>query len=612
MQIEGVEPIEILQNLIRLRASEEELSAEQYSESEADCQDRKMERGDSTAVLEQIHSFIQYPSFEEYSLAEQDVLAIAFLWHEHLEQTGRGVNWAEICSSVQLDTLRVKECLDYVISLLERKIISFDEQISGNYYLNPLILQTAEFALNTCFTLKVMNRDLRGELAQELSENWDTDEDFLSDLKLIFDLCHSSFGEYAGRSHRRGLQLEAGIVAICLEIIKARIEESGDKIGIGRFVKQQKLCDTELSILLLIIYHQLGTQDCISEQSLISALSVDPRDFWPMQKLIDSKSKLVTEGFIERRTTKFVSSSIELSTTEHILKSLGIDPNGAASTPVPLNPVFEKCTTRQTLKDLILSAHEKSLLSTIIRKCEGSRQSKLQDWGFDDNARGKLGLVILLYGAPGTGKTFAAGAIANELHKDLIKLNIPKLRNKYYGETEKLVKRAFTQMRNMAEDEGKAPVFLINEADQLIHGRTRSHSSCDAIENTIQSIILEELETFPGILILTTNLQTNMDEAFFRRFDLKLRFELPDYECRKELWKLYLRDEIPGAKEIDIEVLADRYGFSGAQIALVVQNACVDALSRKGSAMRLFLTDLVKFAELEKPWSKSMNKSIGF
>ncbi|MCB5287802.1 MAG: ATP-binding protein [Candidatus Cloacimonetes bacterium] len=612
MQIEGIKPLDILQKLIRLKTFEKELDDEQGSGPETEQQGRKLLRGNGRAFTKHIHSFIQYPSFQEYALSKQDVLVIAFLWQEHLEQTGRGVNWTEICGSVQLDALRVKDCLDYVLSLLERQIISFDEQISGNYYLNPLILQTAEFTLNTCFTLQVMGRDLRGELAQELSEKWDTDEDFLSDLKLIFDLCHSSFGEYRGRSRGRGLQLEAGIATICLEIIKTRIRKSGDKLGIGRLVKQQELCDTELSILLLIIYHQTGREECISEQSLVSALSVDPRDFWRLQRMIDSKSRLVTEGVIQRRPTRFVSNAIEMSAAEHILKSIGVDSKAATSMPEPLNPVFEICLTQQTLKDLIISAPEKSLLATIIRKCEGKYQSTLKDWGFEDISRGKQGLVILLYGAPGTGKTFAAGAIANELHKDLIKLNIAKLRNKFYGESEKLVKRAFTRMRKMAEDKGQAPVFLINEADQLIHGRSRSQSSCDAIENTIQSIILEELESFPGILILTTNLESNMDEAFFRRFDLKLRFELPDLECRRELWKLYLREEIPGAKEIDLEVLADRYGFSGAQIALVVQNACVEALSRKGSAMRLFLTDLLKFAELEKPWSKGINKSVGF
>ncbi len=612
MQIEGIDPVEILQNLIRLRIQEKEPDNEQNSGFEAENPERKVKKGDSNALLQQIRSFIQYPSFEEYSLTEKDVLAIAFLWQEHLEQTGRGIKWSEICGSVQLDILRIKECLEYVIGLLERQIISFDERTNGNYYLNPLILQTAEFTLDTCFTLKVLGRNLGSELSQVLSQQWDTDEDFLSDLKLLFDLCHSSFGEYGGRSHRRGLQLEAGIVTICLDLIKTRIREAGAKTGIGQFVKQQELSDTELSILLLVMYRQLCTEECISEQSLIEALSVDPRDSRSLQKMIDSKSKLVTKGLIERQHGRYIGKAIELSITDHVLKSIGIGSFSAVSIQEPVNPAFEKCLTNQTLNDLIISGHEKSLLSTIINKCNGKHQSKLKDWGFDDITRGKSGLVILLYGAPGTGKTFAAGAIANELHRDLIKLNVPKLRNKYYGETEKMVKEAFAQMRKMAEDKDNAPLFLINEADQLIHARTRSHSSCDTLENNIQSIILEELESFPGILILTTNLESNLDEAFFRRFDLKLRFDLPDLECRRKLWKMYLRERIPGAKEIDLEALAGKYGFSGAQIALVVQNACVEVLNRKGSEMRLFLTDLIKFAELEKPWSKSICKSIGF
>jgi len=77
-----------------------------------------------------------------------------------------------------------------------------------------------------------------------------------------------------------------------------------------------------------------------------------------------------------------------------------------------------------------------------------------------------------------------------------------------------------------------------------------------------------ELETFPGILILTTNLESNHDEAFFRRFNLK--FKLPDLESRINLWRMYLRKEIPGSEDIDVEALARRYQFSGAQISMVV------------------------------------------
>jgi len=260
---------------------------------------------------------------------------------------------------------------------------------------------------------------------------------------------------------------------------------------------------------------------------------------------------------------------------------------------------------------VIIPAGDKQLISQIITKCRSDKRRDLENWGFKIESN-KQGVVLLLYGPPGTGKTFTAGAIANELHRDLVSLNVPELRNKYYGETEKLIKKAFCEMREMAAKDSNAPVFLLNEADQLIHERIASTSTCSTIENSIQSIILEELETFPGILILTTNLESNLDEAFFRRFDLKFRFKLPDIESRRNLWKMYLRKEIPGSEAIDVEVLAQRYLFSGAQIAMVVQNACIEAIARNGKSKRLYLQDLLKYADLEEPWGNRVNKSIGF
>jgi len=295
-----------------------------------------------------------------------------------------------------------------------------------------------------------------------------------------------------------------------------------------------------------------------------------------------------------------------------VLKSLGYRAGSSDKKKTgKLDAFFQKSQPVQTLDDVIIPAPDKQLIAQIITKCKSEKRNALAKWGFKaENAR--QGVVLLLYGAPGTGKTYTAGAISNELRKDLVTLNVPELRNKYYGETEKLVKEAFAGMREMAAGEETAPVFLLNEADQLIHARIAITTECDAIENAIQSIILEELETFPGILILTTNLENNLDEAFFRRFDLKFRFSLPDLECRRQLWKLYLRKEIPGAGEIDVEPLARKYRFSGAQIALVVQNACVEAIGRTGEFRRLSLPDLLKYADLEQPWTNSVSKSIGF
>jgi SpoVK/Ycf46/Vps4 family AAA+-type ATPase len=172
---------------------------------------------------------------------------------------------------------------------------------------------------------------------------------------------------------------------------------------------------------------------------------------------------------------------------------------------------------------------------------------------------------ILLYGMPGTGKTFAAGSIANSLGRELVQIDAPQLKSHYYGDSQQIVKDCFQKMRKMSKCENP-PVFLLNEADQLIHTRLDLGQSCASTENAIQNIILEELETFPGIFLATTNLLENIDEAFFRRFNYKIEFPLPDADCRRQLWKLHLPETIPGAKYIDIDFLAETYLLTGGQI----------------------------------------------
>ena len=134
------------------------------------------------------------------------------------------------------------------------------------------------------------------------------------------------------------------------------------------------------------------------------------------------------------------------------------------------------------------------------------------------------------------------------------------------------------------------------------------------MENAIQNIFLEELEDFPGIIILTTNLVDNIDDAYFRRFDVKLEFHRPDYECRLKLWKLHLPESIPGAAEIDCEYMARAFDLSGGQISLVVRNACSEAITRSGNERRLTQDDLVRYAREEDPWScpGGCKRRIGF
>ena len=114
-------------------------------------------------------------------------------------------------------------------------------------------------------------------------------------------------------------------------------------------------------------------------------------------------------------------------------------------------------------------------------------------------------------------------------------------------------------------------------------------------------------------MIMTTNLVDSIDGAYFRRINIKLELTLPDYDCRLRLWKNHLLPSIPGADRIQVTTLAKDYAFTGGQISLVIQNACNEAIMRKGNQRVLTFQDLVKYARLEQPWgSDARRKPIGF
>ena len=607
MKIEGIEPVEILHKLIELKAPEQVFDQDDQIDSTQAQDMAPIAKPKAKLLNKHIHQLIKHPLFESYSLAQQDVMVIADLWQFQLELPGRGSSWISICASAKIRRYQVTECLKYITGLLERNIICFDEKITGNYYLNPMILQTTEYALSKDIVLRIMGRDIREDLELVLKESWQDDQDFINDLRLVFDLCYSSFSELGSRSP----VLEYPILSACLILLKDRILAAPDNLGIKALVRQNGLNEDQLFIILVVMYYQLCSDDRITEADLALSLSPDPRFRCLQQQLLSDDSVLISSGLISREQRYHRAQVNTIGIPHETLKTLGYRPKTSEDVAIKLSSYFQKCQPKQTLGDVIIPESDKQLISQIITKCKSDKRRDLEKWGFKVESN-KQGVVLLLYGAPGTGKTFTAGAIANELHRDLITLNVPELRNKYYGETEKLIKKAFCEMREMASKDRIAPVFLLNEADQLIHKRIASTSTCSTIENSIQSIILEELETFPGILILTTNLESNLDEAFFRRFDLKFKFKHPDLDNRMKLWRLYLKKEIPGSSDIDVELLANRYQFTGAQIALVVRNACIEAIARNGKSKRLYLQDLLKYADLEEPWGNRVNKSIGF
>ena len=231
-------------------------------------------------------------------------------------------------------------------------------------------------------------------------------------------------------------------------------------------------------------------------------------------------------------------------------------------------------------------------------------QQRLKDDGLP------VGVAVLLYGAPGTGKTESVMQIAKETGRSIVHVDISEAKSAWFGESEKRIKKIFTSYRNaceIAERKGELmPILLFNEADALISKRKSDTSgNCAQTENAIQNIILEELENLKGIFIATTNLASNMDSAFERRFLFKIKFENPSTEAKTSIWmnKLTWLDKDSATE------FAKEYDFSGGQIDNIVRKI---AMNEVITGERPGISDIRDMCKCEKIDNPDGSRRMGF
>ncbi|HUS65557.1 MAG TPA: ATP-binding protein [Kofleriaceae bacterium] len=188
------------------------------------------------------------------------------------------------------------------------------------------------------------------------------------------------------------------------------------------------------------------------------------------------------------------------------------------------------------------------------------RRTVYENWGFEHKMATSRGLVALFYGPPGTGKTMVAGLISRELGLDLYRVDLARITSKWIGETEKNLGEVFD-----AAEDGQA-LILFDEADSLFAKRTEVKSSVDRYANLEVNYLLQRLDTFEGVAILTTNLEGSIDNAFKRRMSLRLAFPFPDEEMRVRLWAAHIPPEVPTLGDFDFVDLSRRFPMSGGYI----------------------------------------------
>ena len=263
-----------------------------------------------------------------------------------------------------------------------------------------------------------------------------------------------------------------------------------------------------------------------------------------------------------------------------------------------LDDLAQRITSSAGWGDLVLPEEQISVLRNIVAHVR-NRFCVYETWGFSKKGSRGLGISAVFAGASGTGKTMAAEVLATELRLDLYRIDLSAVVSKYIGETEKNLRRVF----DAAENGGA--VLLFDEADALFGKRSEVKDSHDRYANVEISYLLQRMEAYRGLAILTTNMKNAIDPSFMRRIRFVVQFPFPDADHRAEIWRRVFPAGIP-TEALDYGKLA-RLSVSGGSIRNIALNAAFLAADQ-GEPVQMKLLLLAaqqEYSKLEKPMAAS-------
>ncbi|WP_029322077.1 ATP-binding protein [Butyrivibrio sp. AE3004] len=225
-----------------------------------------------------------------------------------------------------------------------------------------------------------------------------------------------------------------------------------------------------------------------------------------------------------------------------------------------------KIETKFTFKDIVMNATQKETLLHAIDQMN-FRKQVYENWNYTTKYPYGRGLSILLFGAPGTGKTMCAQVIARELNLELYRVDLSKVIDKYVGETEKSISMIFREAKKCNV------VLFFDECDTLFAKRSDDGGSNQSSNNNKTALLLQEVEAYDGVSVLATNYKHNIDPAFFRRMKYIVEFQFPDPDTRERLWRTTIPKDTPLSEDVDIRFLAEKFEFVGGNIKNCVLNA---------------------------------------
>ena len=231
----------------------------------------------------------------------------------------------------------------------------------------------------------------------------------------------------------------------------------------------------------------------------------------------------------------------------------------------------QEITTEMEWDDLVLTEDVKDQIEELKIWIE-NHDTLMNEWKMSKKI--KPGYRVLLYGPSGTGKTLTATLLGKYTNKPVFRVDLSTVVSKYLGETEKNLERLFLKAKN------RDWILFFDEADAIFGKRTGVKDAHDRYANQEVSYLLQRIENFNGLVILSSNFKSNIDEAFLRRFNMIVKFPFPSKMERRKISAKSFPGHIKFEKNIDIHNLISQYELSGGNIINVVQYSCLKAISK--------------------------------
>lgn len=298
---------------------------------------------------------------------------------------------------------------------------------------------------------------------------------------------------------------------------------------------------------------------------------------------VDGKEVLLDEPLVEKmvrdiiKVTKNNSTKYNPMPTQITLSHETLDTNTPSNNEENKQVEMLNCyEPKWDLNEVYLEPATRKQINAVLNMIL-HRETLYKEWGLDQIFKRERGIILNFYGKPGTGKSITAEAIAKQIHKKVCLVNYSQLESKYVGDTPKNISHIFKVAKE------NDAVLIFDEADSFLGKRlTNVTQSADHGVNITRSVMLLELEKYEGVVIFTTNLLTNYDEAFKRRILSSIEFDLPDEMGRKAIWQTHLPKKLPLASDVHLSYLAHTYDqITGADIKDIVLNAALIALEDK-------------------------------